>query len=188
MQASRRTLGNPFPGPAHKENIVIKPSVLSALNAQIQHELSNAHAYRTVSLYFGHLNLRGLESFMARQATEERMHAEKFIRHLAARGGQTDLGSMPATKADFASVLDAVHAVRDLERATTDKIYRLFDLARRESDFALEVLLHWFIAEQVEEEQWSGELAALAGQLYERPGELFLLDHQWGKRVEEFAK
>ena len=167
---------------------MIKPSVLTALNAQIQHELGNAHAYRTVALYFGHVNLRGLESFMARQATEERMHAERFIHHLAARGGQADLGAMPATKADFASVLDAVHAVRDWERTTTDKIHRLFDLARRESDYALEVLLHWFIAEQVEEEQWSGELAALAGQLSERPGELFLLDHQWSKRAEEIAQ
>ena len=47
---------------------------------------------------------------------------------------------------------------------------------------------HELSAEQVEEEQWSGELAALTGQLHERPGALFLLDHQWGKRVEENSK
>ena len=166
---------------------MIKPSILTALNAQIQHELSSAHAYRAVSLYFGLLNLRGLESFMARQAQEERMHAEKFICHLAARGGQADLGALPTPVATFASVMAAVDAVHDWECATTDKIHRLFDLARREGDYALEVLLHWFVAEQVEEEQWSGELAALTGQFHERPAELFMLDHQWGKRVEEKA-
>ena len=167
---------------------MIKPAILTALNAQIQHELSAAHAYRAVSLYFGLLNLRGLESFMARQAEEERTHAEKFIRHLDARGGQADLGALPAPQAAFTSALEATRAIRDWERATTDKIHRLFDLARREGDYALEVLLHWFVAEQVEEEQWSGELAALAGQLHESPGALFLLDHQWGQRVAENSK
>jgi ferritin len=171
-----------------KEIIMIKPSILTALNAQIQHELSAAHAYRMVSLYFGLLNLRGLESFMARQAEEERMHAEKFIHHLAARGGQADLGALPAPQTTFASALEATRAIRDWERTTTDKIHRLFDLARREGDYALEVLLHWFVAEQVEEEQWSGELAALTGQFHEHPAELFMLDHQWGKRTEVISK
>ena len=76
------------------------------------------------------------------------MHAEKFICHLAARGGQADLGALPAPQAAFTSALEATRAIRDWERATTDKIHRLFDLARREGDYALEVLLHWFIAEQ----------------------------------------
>jgi ferritin len=172
----------------YKERIVIKPAILTALNAQIQHELSAAHAYRAVAHYFGLLNLRGLEAFMTRQAGEERMHAEKFIRHLAARGGQADLGALPAPQAAFASALEATRAIRDWERVTTEKIHRLFDLARREGDYALEVLLHWFVAEQVEEEQWSGELSALTGQLHERPGDLFMLDHQWGQRVVENSK
>jgi len=53
----------------------------------------------------------------------------------------------------------------------------------KQSIEALEVLLHWFITEQVEEEKWSGELMALVEQFHERPGQLFMLDHQWGKRV-----
>jgi ferritin len=166
---------------------VFNPAIFMALNTQIQQELSNAHAYCVVSLYFGNLNLRALASFMAERSSEKRMHAEKFMHHFSARGGQTDLSAIPATRSDFASVLDAVYFVRDLERINTDRIHCLFDLARRESDYALEVFLHWFIAEQVEEEQWSIELSALAGPLYEHPGELFMLDYQWRKRVAEKA-
>ena len=44
---------------------MIKKQVLAALNKQIQHEQSNAHAYQAVSLYFSSLNLHGLEAFMA---------------------------------------------------------------------------------------------------------------------------
>jgi ferritin len=162
---------------------MIKTPILAALNKQIQHEQSNALAYQAVSLYFGRLNLHGLEAFMAQQAGDERMHSEKLIRHVVDRGAQVELGAITTPWTHFESALEAVKAVRDLERATTEMIHRLYELARRECDYALEVMLHWFITEQVEEEKWSGELMALVEQFHERPGQLFMLDHQWGKRV-----
>jgi ferritin len=73
--------------------------------------------------------------------------------------------------------------VEALERATTGTIHCLFELARKEGDWALEVLLGWYITEQVEEEKCSDELAALMEQFHDRPGQVFMLDHQWGKRV-----
>ena len=162
---------------------MIKTQVLAALNKQIQHEQNNALAYQAVSLYFGRLNLHGLEAFMSGQAGDERMHAGKLIRHVADQGGQVEFGDVTTPWTHFESALEAAKAVRDLERATTEMIHRLYELARKESDYALEVLLHWFITEQVEEEKWSGELMALVEQFHERPGQLFMLDHQWGKRV-----
>ena len=161
---------------------MIKTPVLAALNKQIQHEQGNARAYQAVSLYFGRLNLHGLECFMAKQVEDERMHAAKLIRHVADRGGQVDLGVMAAPRAEFSSPLDAVNAVRDLERATTEAIHRLYDLARKEGDYALEVLLHWYIAEQVEEAAFPGHeagkelhgvprwLVEFRGSLAETPG------------------
>lgn len=162
---------------------MIKTPVLVAINQQILNEQSNAHAYQAVSLYFGRLNLHGLEAFMAQQVEDERMHAEKFIRHVADRSGQVELAGIPAPKVDFASPLEAVKYVQDLEHTTTALIYRLYELARNEGDFALETVLHWFIDEQVEEEKWSGELVALMQQFHAHPGQVFMLDHQWGKRV-----
>ena len=153
---------------------MIKTPILAALNKQIQHEQSNAHAYQAVSLYFGRLNLHGLEAFMARQVEEERAHADKFIQHVRDRGGDVELRTVPAPKADFTSPLDAANAVRDQERSTTEMIHRLSELARKEGDYALEVLLHWYITEQVEEEKWSSELAALMLQFQEHPGEVFM--------------
>ena len=163
---------------------MIKATILAALNKQIQHEQSNARAYRAVSLYFGRLNLHGLEAFMANQVADEQMHAEKFIAHVVDRGGQVVLDTLAAPKAEFCSPLEAANTVRDLERTTTGTIHRLYELARKEGDYALEVLLHWYVTEQVEEEKWSSELAALMGQFNDHPGQMFMLDHQWGKRVE----
>ena len=164
---------------------MIKASILAAVNKQIQHEQGNAHAYQAVSLYFGDQRLHGLEAFMAQQAREERMHAEKFIRHVADRGGRVELAAVAAPKVNFSSPLEAVKSVREMERGTTESIHRLFEMARKEGDFALEVLLHWYVTEQVEEEQWADELSGLVEQFHDRPGQLFMLDHQWGKRVKE---
>lgn len=161
---------------------MIKTAILTALNRQIQHEQGNARAYEAVSLYFGHVNLHALASFMARQAREERAHASRLIRHVTDRGGQVELGALPSPRCEFASPLEAANAVRDLERATTETIHRLYELARKEGDHALEVSLHWFIREQVEEEQWSTELATLMQQLNEDRGHLFALDREWGDR------
>jgi ferritin len=134
-------------------------------------------------MYFGRLNLHGLQAFMAKQARDERQHARKLIQHVADRGGQVELLTIPAPRANFESPLDAAKFVRDLERATTESIYRLYELARKESDYALEVRLHWFITEQVEEEKWSGELMELLERMQEHPEQLFTLDHAWGRRV-----
>jgi ferritin len=164
---------------------MIKKNVLAALNKQIQHEQSNAHAYLSVSLYFGGLNLHGLEAFMAQQVKDEIEHATRFIEHVTERTGQVELGAIAAPKSMFRSPLEAVKHVRELERHTTETIHRLCELARKESDWALEVALQWFVNEQVEEEQWAEELTALMEQFGENPGQLFMLDHQWGKRMKK---
>jgi ferritin len=123
-----------------KDIEMIKPIVLSVIGKQIQHEQSNARAYEAASLYFGRMNLPGLEAFMARQALEERMHADKLIAHVSDRGGAVELLTLPAPRTDFASPLDAAGFVRDLERTTTEAIHRLFALARNDADYPLEVL------------------------------------------------
>jgi ferritin len=161
---------------------MIKTPVLAAVNKQIQHEQSNAHAYKAASIYFERVNLHGLEAFMARQSQEEQMHADKLIEHVCDRGGHVELGAISAPRTSFESPLEAAKFVRDLERSTTEQIHRLYELAGKEGDYALQVLLHWYITEQVEEEKWSGELLALVEQFQEDPAQLFMLDHEWGKR------
>jgi len=162
---------------------MIKKNVADALNKQIQHEQSNAHSYRAVALYFESLNLHGLSAWLAKQAGDEIGHAEKFIKHLVDRGGKVVLGAVPAPTTEFETPLAAVKAVKALEVATTATINKLLELARKENDYALEIELHWFITEQVEEEQWTTELTGQMETFYKHPGQLYMLDHHWGKRA-----
>lgn len=164
---------------------MVKPAIVAAVNKQIQHEQSNAHAYQAVSLYFAGLNLHGIEAFMAKQVEDEREHADKFIKHLMDRGAKVELAALPAPKNAFGSPLEAAQYVLDLERQTTGFIHKLYEQAGKEGDYALQTLLHWYIDEQVEEEQWAEELTALLTEFNGHPGQVFMLDHQWGKRVKD---
>src|SRR5947208_7576967 len=105
------------------------------------------------------------------------MHAKKLIHHVANRGSQVELLNIPAPVSNFESPYEAAKFVRDLERSTTEMIHRLYELACKEADHPLAMLLHWYITEQVEEEQWSSELANVIEQFKDRPAQLFMLDH-----------
>jgi ferritin len=164
---------------------MIKQAVVDAINKQIQHEQANAHAYQAVAQYFERLNLHGFSAFMEKQVEDEREHADKLIAHLNDRGGKVELAQLPAPRNEFANPLEAVKHTLELERHTTQLIHQLYELANKEKDYGLKVLMHWYIEEQVEEEQWAEELTELTGQFHQSPGQLYMLDHHWGKRAKK---
>ena len=168
--------------PTQRSSEILK-KIADALNQQIQHEQSNAHAYQAVSLYFRGQGLRGLALFMAGQADEERWHANKLIQHVCDRNGRVELKAISAPQNDFDSPLDAIRHIKQMEMATTQTIHRLYEHASNENDYALQVLLHWFIAEQVEEEKWTQELESLFRRFADDPAQLLALDQQWTNRA-----
>jgi len=157
-------------------------ALLSALNRQILHEQTIAHGLDAISLYFGHMHLPGLGSFMRRQMREERRHARRLIRHVAARGGEVELAAIPAPKSHFSSPLDAATCARQAQRTTTELIYRLHEMAGEEKDTVLEALLNRFITMQVANEKWSDELNDMIQQFQDRAEQMLMLDAQWGRR------
>ena len=165
--------------------MTMKQNVIAAVTQQIQNEQSNAHTYHNVALYFEKMNLRGFAAWMNKQSADERGHADKFITHLINRGVAVALGALPAPPATFASPLDAVQATLELEERTTVAIHKLYELAKQENDCALEVLLHWFINEQVEEEQSATELVEWMTHLHKSPGSLYMFDHRWRRMAEK---
>ncbi|MFI5379468.1 MAG: ferritin [Tepidisphaerales bacterium] len=162
---------------------MISKDIARAVNTQIAHEQSNAHAYRAVACYFQRLNLHGFVAFFKKQSGEESTHAERLLKHLEERGGAVELAAIPAPKNEWASPLEAIKAVRDMEKNTSKDITALYELALAKKDHPLAVSLQWLVSEQVEEEAWAEELVALAEQLGDSSAHLFMLDHKWGKKA-----
>jgi ferritin len=162
---------------------MINPVLLAEVNKQIHHEQSNAHIYEGIALYFEGLNLNGLAAWFYKQAGDERIHGAKLIKHLIERNAEATLGAIAAPRVKFNNPLEAVQATLELEQATTKLICKLYESARAEKDYPLEILLQWYITEQVEEEDWATELRDETSKLQANPAHLYQLDHKWAKRA-----
>lgn len=134
------------------------PKVLQELNRQLNHELGAAHAYQALSIWCAGRNFTGFADFFAHQAEEEREHAEKIIDHLIDRGAAPVLAALPAPKSDQASLLDVALQAQAMEEANTKGINAVYEAALSAKDYPAQVLMHWFISEQVEEEAWCAEM------------------------------
>jgi ferritin len=137
---------------------IIPPTVLGELKRQLNHELSAAHAYQAMSVWCAARNFGGFAEFFKKQAGEEREHAEKIIEHVLDRGVQPQLEAIPTPKQDFASLLEVAKQAEAMEQANTRGINAVYEAALAAKDYPAQVLMHWFINEQVEEEAWCAEL------------------------------
>jgi ferritin len=70
------------------------------------------------------------------------------------------------------------------EQFISGTIHKLYQLAVDHHDYPAQVMLHWFIEEQVEEEQNVGQVLEMVKKAENRPWELLILDNQVGKRSE----
>ena len=136
----------------------VSPQVITELNRQLNHELGAAHAYQALSIWCAVRNFTGFASFFAKQAGEEREHAGKMIDHILARGATPELVALPAPKFDHASLLDIALQAQTMEEANTRGIDAVYEAALAAKDYPAQILMHWFISEQVEEEAWCAEM------------------------------
>jgi ferritin len=136
----------------------MSPKLITALEKQANHELLAAQSY-LVMAYWCDVHLHGgFAKFFHQQAEEEQGHAGKILKHLADRGVVPAIGSIAAAKVGFQDLVEVAQAAYDFERANTTGVHAAYEAALAEKDYPAQVMLHWFISEQVEEEAWSDKL------------------------------
>ena len=161
----------------------IPPKVVAELNRQINQELAAEHSYHALSAWCADQNLKGFAAFFAEQGAEEQEHAGKIMSHLSDRRVLPELGSVPALKREFASLLEAAQHAQAMEKANTRGIHSVYETAHAAKDYPAQVLMHWFINEQVEEEAQTNmiyEQLKMIGE--DHIGGIFMLDHRVSKR------
>ncbi|HEV8190877.1 MAG TPA: ferritin [Ktedonobacterales bacterium] len=157
-------------------------TIQHAINDQIHVELSSAYFYLSAVGYFENANLAGFAKWMRVQAQEEVGHAMRFFDFVNDRGSRVTLQSIEQPPNDFASPLDVFTRALQHERTVTTKINTLYALAVQESDYPAQVLLQWFISEQVEEEKNASRILEELKMAGENPSALLLLDNNIGAR------
>jgi ferritin len=128
------------------------------LQRQLNQELASAYAYEALSLWCEGQNLKGFARYFLTQGVEERQHARRIVDHLLDRGVVAEFAELPAPRMKFKSLLDVAKAAQGMEEANTRGINQAYEAALGDKDYAAQVLLQWFINEQVEEEDWCAEM------------------------------
>ncbi len=164
---------------------VLSKKLEKALNEQITHELESAYVYLAMCAYFEAQNLLGMAHWMRLQAQEEVGHAMKIFDFINDRGGRVELGAIAKPPFEFKSPLEVFQKALAHERKITGLINQLYDLADDEDDYPTEVMLQWFIDEQVEEEKSAQEVIDHLKLIGESGAGIFLLDRQLGERKAE---
>jgi len=162
---------------------MLNPEMQAALNAQFNREQTAAQEYLAMAGYFERESLSGFAKFMRGQVAEETEHAMRFFDYLFDRGGEVTVGSLAAPTGSFESARSVFQAALLREQSNTTNINALYRLAREVDDPATETMLHWFIQEQVEEEQWGTEALTLLDMVGDNRSALLMLDKRYGEKA-----
>ena len=161
---------------------MISKTMQEVINEQINKELYSSYLYLSMAAYFENKNLPGFAKWLHVQVDEERGHGMKLYRHLVDRGGRVLLKAIDAPVTEWKSYLEVFKEVQVHEAAVTASINSLYELAIKEKDYPAQVLLHWFINEQVEEEKNAAEIVQQLELIDAHGTAVLMLDHQLGKR------
>ena len=164
---------------------MISKTMQDTINDQINKELYSSYLYLSMAAYFEENSLPGFSKWMHVQADEEREHAMKFYQHLVDRGGRVLLTAIAAPGTDWPSNLAVFQEAQAHEAKVTKSIYDLYEQALSEKDFPAQVLLQWFITEQVEEEKNAAEIVHQLELIEAHATAVLMLDHQLAKRSAE---
>jgi ferritin len=163
---------------------MIGKAVQDAINDQIQKEFYSAYLYLSMAAHFEEHNLGGFAHWMRVQCQEEQEHAMKFFDYLHERGGTVKLQAIDQPPAEWKSALELFNQVLEHEQKVTASIHTLYELALKENDYATQIMLQWFITEQVEEEKNAAQIIGDLKLIDAHGTALLMLDHQLGKRGE----
>jgi ferritin len=137
---------------------MLSKKVQDAINEQIKNELYSGYLYLAMSAYFEAKNLPGFAHWMRMQAEEEQEHALKFFDFLNDRGARVVLQAIDQPPVEWESPLAIFEHTLEHEQKVTGLINQLYELALEENDYPTQVMLQWFIDEQVEEEKNATEI------------------------------
>jgi ferritin len=136
----------------------ISAKVIDELSRQFNQELAAAQSYLALSIWCDVRNLKGFAKYFAKQEAEERVHAARILKHLTDRGVSTRVDAIPQPKQEFKTLFEIAQQAQAQEHANTEGINLVYETALAAKDYPAQVLMHWFINEQVEEEDWASEM------------------------------
>lgn len=160
----------------------LNSEVAAALNRQVNSELNASHVYLAIAAYFDDQSLAGFGTWFRAHAQEEKAHAMRLYDHLVKRGAPVELSGIPQPVTTHDSAEAAVEAALTMEAEVTRQIHALFELVHERKEYGTQPLLHWFLDEQVKEEDLFSRLLDQVRSARDSRWHLLALDRELGER------
>ena len=163
--------------------MAMKTNLVEAFHTQIQAEFQSSYVYLSMAAWFTENNLPGFAQWMRVQWEEETQHAMKLVDFLHNRGEAVVLHAIASPTASYSSPLDVFEHVHLHEQKITASINALYELSLQEKDLPSQVMLQWFINEQVEEEALVIEIIERLRLVGSDGPSIYLVDREMGTRT-----
>jgi ferritin len=160
-------------------------TVRGLINDQIAHEFHAAYTYLAIAAHFEAQSYEGFARWMRLQAKEETGHAMRLFDYMVERGERVQLNQIDQPGADYGTPQEAFRAALEHERKVTGQINRIYEAAVEAGDYPTQIMLQWFIQEQVEEENSTSTAVEQLEMAGENRAALLMLDARFGARTGE---
>jgi ferritin len=157
--------------------------IQDSLNEHITQEFFASYLYLSMSAFCESNSLPGFAHWLRIQSQEEYSHAMKLFDFILDRQGQVELHPIGQPTLEFQSPQDVMQQVLEHERGVSQQIDGLYQVALEEWDYATQVHLQWFIAEQVEEEKVANDIVEQLAMAGNDSSALLLLDRELATRT-----
>lgn len=162
---------------------MISKKMSVSLNSHMNLELQSAHLYLSMSSFANTLGLKGSANWFMVQYHEEMVHFMKFYTYLLDQGENITLNASKAVPNTYKSLLDMFKKTFTHEQMITKCINELSEQAVQEKDHATQIFLHWFITEQIEEENNDRDMIAKLKLVGDNGHGILMIDGEMAKRV-----
>ncbi len=163
-----------------------------ALNTQVNNEFYSAYLYMSMSAHCQSMGLKGFANWFMVQFHEEMFHAMKFYEYILRKGGKVSLQTIKQPPVEFGTPLSMFEQTYEHEQFITKCINDLVETARQEKDNATEIFLHWYVTEQIEEEENDTDLINQLKYIGKDTSAMLMLDKELAARMTtiptEFSK
>jgi ferritin len=154
-----------------------------SLNNHMNLELYSSHIYLSMSSCANEMGLKGSANWFMVQYREEMVHFMKFYAYLVEQGVNIELLPSKAVPNTYKSLLEMMQRTLTHEELITKCINELSEQAVQEKDHATQIFLHWFVTEQVEEENNDRDLIAKLKLVGDNGHGILMIDAEMAQRV-----
>lgn len=156
--------------------------LLDGINDQMNFEIESAYIYKAMAIWCDVNNWKGYGHFLYMQEQEELEHADKMKEYLLDVGYDVKLTQIAEPKNDYESLEEIFNTALSHEKIVTSRIKDLFKEAREINDYASEIMLQWFITEQVEEEDTFEDIIARLSRINGSVPGLYMFERELAAR------